>query len=167
MRPSADIWIRRFRGEGLSRKYWMADETAKECRDCLMPFTSLRRKHHCRICGQIFCHRCASNLVPGERWGHKGSIRTCNQCKNMLEEYDHRERIDAEAREASFLQEQSPMSSSMPEVEAQDLHTPLSQFAAKTLFSGNASVLPRRCERYRFNGESDDCLLYTSPSPRD
>ena len=156
VRPSADIWIRRFRGEGLSRKYWMADETAKECRDCLMPFTSLRRKHHCRICGQIFCHRCASNLVPGERWGHKGSIRTCNQCKNMLEEYDHRERIDAEAREASFLQEQSPMSSSMPEVEAQDLHTPLSQFAAKTLFSGNASVLPRRCERYRFNGESDD-----------
>ena len=104
VRPSADMWIRRFRGEGLSRKYWMADDTAKECRDCLMPFTSLRRKHHCRICGQIFCSRCASNLVPGARWGQKHAIRMCDQCHTMLEEYDRREHMDAEARDKSQRQ---------------------------------------------------------------
>lgn len=36
---------------GLSRDYWMDDETAKECYDCKSVFTAWRRKHHCRICG--------------------------------------------------------------------------------------------------------------------
>ena len=135
-RPSADAWIRRFRGEGLSRKYWMADETAKECRDCLMPFTPLRRRHHCRICGQIFCHRCASNLVTGERFAHKGPIRTCNQCRRMLQEYDRRKEIDAEVRkrprrssDATVHDEQLP--------DATDLHTPQSEFAAAALFASD------------------------------
>lgn len=144
-RPSADAWIRRFRGEGLSRKYWMADETAKECRNCLMPFTSLRRKHHCRICGQIFCSRCASNIVPGERWGQKGGVRTCDQCKAMLEEYDRREQIDAEARAQSHARKGSSVSNAATEAdEPPDLHTPLSQFAATTLFANDANALPRR-----------------------
>lgn len=142
-RPSADAWIRRFRGEGLSRKYWMADETAKECRDCLMPFTPLRRRHHCRICGQIFCHRCASNLVTGERFAHKGPIRTCNQCRRMLQEYDRRKEIDAEVRkrprrssDATVHDEQLP--------DATDLHTPQSEFAAAALFASDPHSLPQR-----------------------
>ncbi|WFD27134.1 1-phosphatidylinositol-3-phosphate 5-kinase [Malassezia nana] len=143
MRPSADVWIRRFRGEGLSRKYWMADETAKECRDCLMPFTSLRRKHHCRICGQIFCSRCASNLVPGERWGHKGALRTCRQCKHMLEEYDHRQKIDADAKAASVRPHAYSVSSILEE-DTNDVPAPLSEFAANTLFSHDSHMLPRR-----------------------
>ncbi|WFD34769.1 1-phosphatidylinositol-3-phosphate 5-kinase [Malassezia cuniculi] len=97
---SVDEWIRRFRGEGLSRKYWMADETVKECRECLMPFTRLRRRHHCRICGQIFCSRCASNIVSARRFGQSGDIRVCNQCMNMLAEYDRREQIDAPHKQA-------------------------------------------------------------------
>lgn len=137
VRPSADMWIRRFRGEGLSRKYWMADDTAKECRDCLMPFTSLRRKHHCRICGQIFCSRCASNLVPGARWGQKHAIRMCDQCHTMLEEYDRRERMDAEARDKSQRQPLlAPSPGLVPDLD--DVHTPQSQFAAKTLFAKDA-----------------------------
>ena len=142
MRPSADLWIRRFRGEGLSRKYWMADETAKECRDCLMPFTSLRRKHHCRICGQIFCSRCASNLVPGERWGHSGTLRTCDQCKHMLEEYDRRQKIDADARASSARPRAHSVSSVVDE--AHDVPAPRSEFAATTLFSHDSHMLPRR-----------------------
>lgn len=97
---SVDEWIRRFRGEGLSRKYWMADETVKECRECLMPFTQLRRRHHCRICGQIFCSRCSSNIIPARRFGLAGDIRVCNQCLNMLAEYDRREELDAPHRQA-------------------------------------------------------------------
>lgn len=142
MRPSADLWIRRFRGEGLSRKYWMADETAKECRDCLMPFTSLRRKHHCRICGQIFCSRCASNLVPGERWGHNGPLRTCDQCKHMLEEYDRRQKIDADARTASVRPRAQSASSVVDE--SHDVPAPRSEFAATTLFAHDSHMLPRR-----------------------
>ncbi|WFD40241.1 1-phosphatidylinositol-3-phosphate 5-kinase [Malassezia japonica] len=143
--PSADAWIRRFRGEGLSRKYWMADETAKECRDCLLPFTPLRRRHHCRICGQIFCNKCCSNIVPGAKFGHEEAIRTCNQCLHMLEEYDRREMIDAEHRaEALKTEAASPTFVSPTETEYGDLQTPQSQFAATTLFSQDAHTLPRR-----------------------
>ncbi|KAI3617565.1 hypothetical protein CBS9595_003474 [Malassezia furfur] len=148
--PSADAWIRRFRGEGLSRKYWMADETAKECRDCLLPFTPLRRRHHCRICGQIFCHKCCSNIVPGARFGHADAIRTCNQCLRMLQEYDRREAIDSEHRAAASARADdvssiAPLSPTEPDVD--DLHTPQSQFAATTLFSRDAHALPWRVPR--------------------
>lgn len=43
--------IRRLRGEGVNKDYWMADDTCRECYDCKATFTMLRRKHHCRICG--------------------------------------------------------------------------------------------------------------------
>lgn len=63
--PSVTKIIRRLRGEGLSKNYWMADENCKECYDCKSVFTTWRRKHHCRICGQIFCSRCAPNIIKG------------------------------------------------------------------------------------------------------
>ncbi|GJJ05894.1 hypothetical protein Clacol_000081 [Clathrus columnatus] len=77
--------IRRIRGEGLSRDYWMDDAKAKECYDCKSVFTTWRRKHHCRICGQIFCSRCASNIIKGSRFGQEGMVRVCNLCLEKLE----------------------------------------------------------------------------------
>lgn len=77
--------IRRLRGEGLSRDYWMDDESCKECYDCKSVFTTWRRKHHCRICGQIFCARCASNIIKGARFGQDSMIRICNICLKTLE----------------------------------------------------------------------------------
>ncbi|KZO89685.1 hypothetical protein CALVIDRAFT_603485 [Calocera viscosa TUFC12733] len=78
--------IRRIRGEGLSKTYWMEDEHCKECYDCKSVFTTWRRKHHCRICGQIFCSRCASNLIKASRFNADGTVRVCNLCMRMLEE---------------------------------------------------------------------------------
>ncbi|KAH8119967.1 hypothetical protein DFH11DRAFT_1557576 [Phellopilus nigrolimitatus] len=80
--------IRRIRGEGLSRDYWMDDENCKECYDCKSVFTTWRRKHHCRICGQIFCSRCASNVIKGSRFGHEGMLRVCNLCLEKLHHDD-------------------------------------------------------------------------------
>ncbi|WWC88696.1 uncharacterized protein L201_003609 [Kwoniella dendrophila CBS 6074] len=79
--------IRRIRGEGLSKHYWMADESCKECYDCKSIFTAWRRKHHCRICGQIFCSRCASNIIGARRFGQDGAVRVCNLCLKIMEEY--------------------------------------------------------------------------------
>ncbi|KAF5384947.1 hypothetical protein D9615_001145 [Tricholomella constricta] len=76
--------MRRIRGEGLSRDYWMDDENCKECYDCKSVFTTWRRKHHCRICGQIFCSRCASNIIKGSRFGQDGMVRVCNLCLEKL-----------------------------------------------------------------------------------
>ncbi|KAB5595039.1 1-phosphatidylinositol-3-phosphate 5-kinase [Ceratobasidium theobromae] len=78
--------IRRLRGEGLSRDYWMDDEHCKECYDCKSVFTTWRRKHHCRVCGQIFCSRCAANIISSSRFGQEGMIRVCNLCLQVLED---------------------------------------------------------------------------------
>jgi 1-phosphatidylinositol-3-phosphate 5-kinase len=43
----------KIRWVGLSRDYWMDDENCKECYDCKSVFTTWRRKHHCRICGEL------------------------------------------------------------------------------------------------------------------
>ncbi|KAL4251514.1 1-phosphatidylinositol-3-phosphate 5-kinase [Abortiporus biennis] len=86
--------IRRIRGEGLSRDYWMDDALCKECYDCKSVFTTWRRKHHCRICGQIYCSRCASNIIKGARFGHDGMVRICNLCLDKLANVDEDEEDD-------------------------------------------------------------------------
>lgn len=68
----------------LSRRYWMSDESARECYDCKQPFSAFLRKHHCRICGLIFCHKCASNFIPGQPFGFEGDVRVCNFCVRRI-----------------------------------------------------------------------------------
>ncbi|KAG6874420.1 hypothetical protein C0995_015156 [Termitomyces sp. Mi166 len=94
--------IRRIRGEGLSRDYWMDDENCKECYDCKSVFTTWRRKHHCRICGQIFCSRCASNIIKGSRFGHDGMVRVCNLCLEKLAIVDEDDDDDRRSVVSSF-----------------------------------------------------------------
>lgn len=64
----------------LSKRYWVSDESAKECYDCKQSFGTFLRRHHCRICGLIFCHRCASNFIAGQPFGLEGEVRVCNFC---------------------------------------------------------------------------------------
>jgi hypothetical protein len=56
---------------------WMPDELVSRCHSCDLSFTALRRRHHCRTCGQIFCNACASNFLTLE---DQEVIRVCNQC---------------------------------------------------------------------------------------
>ena len=42
---------------------WMPDKICKVCYNCEDQFTMYRRRHHCRMCGQIFCDRCSSECV--------------------------------------------------------------------------------------------------------
>jgi 1-phosphatidylinositol-3-phosphate 5-kinase len=39
----------RLRSKVLPKELWMRDETAKECFYCGEPFSTFRRKHHCRM----------------------------------------------------------------------------------------------------------------------
>lgn len=71
----------------ISKEYWMKDESAKECFTCGKPFSTFRRKHHCRICGQIFCHSCTL-LMDGERLGYDGKMRVCHNCFEHVNTYE-------------------------------------------------------------------------------
>jgi len=64
----------------LSKKHWMPDQTCKVCYDCEAPFTLFRRRHHCRICGQVFCNGCSAQNIDGSLYNIQGSVRVCNYC---------------------------------------------------------------------------------------
>ncbi|CBQ67997.1 probable FAB1-phosphatidylinositol 3-phosphate 5-kinase [Sporisorium reilianum SRZ2] len=149
LQTSADAIVRRMRGEGLSRKFWMADENAKECRECLSVFTPFRRKHHCRICGQIFCGRCAANVLKGKRFNLDGMIRACNFCKRMLEEYDRHELENQRHNKLNLVTQRASKNPNRVQpdkdmisapLEAQ-IRSPQAQFAANHLFA-SASAGP-------------------------
>ncbi|GFY40745.1 lateral signaling target protein 2 homolog [Trichonephila inaurata madagascariensis] len=59
---------------------WMPDELSSNCMACKVQFTILRRRHHCRNCGKIFCSRCSSNSIPLPQFGHLKPVRVCNHC---------------------------------------------------------------------------------------
>ncbi|QLL33919.1 hypothetical protein HG536_0F02440 [Torulaspora globosa] len=71
----------------ISKEYWMKDDSAKECFTCGKSFNTFRRRHHCRICGQIFCNSCTFS-VSGERFGSDGTMRVCNHCYEHANNYE-------------------------------------------------------------------------------
>ena len=44
--------------EGLPQ--WRRDGSVKNCTLCVRTFSSFRRRHHCRLCGDVFCYKCCS-----------------------------------------------------------------------------------------------------------
>ncbi|MDP2436224.1 MAG: FYVE zinc finger domain-containing protein [archaeon] len=85
----------------------VANEKRTSCKECRAQFVASAiwgtGKHHCRCCGDIFCHNCSNNWVP-ESWIPlpiqipKGwlefqttilfsgsSLRVCNKCKATLD----------------------------------------------------------------------------------
>jgi len=43
---------------------WVKDEDAPACFVCKADFTLFRRRHHCRVCGNVICADCSSNTLP-------------------------------------------------------------------------------------------------------
>ncbi|KAF2877152.1 hypothetical protein BDV95DRAFT_558606 [Massariosphaeria phaeospora] len=67
----------------LDREFWMRDENAKDCFNCGDTFSTFRRKHHCRTCGQIFDGKCTS-LVSGQVFGLSATVRVCKPCEAII-----------------------------------------------------------------------------------
>jgi len=63
----------------------MPDDQVSHCMNssCATVFTTFRRRHHCRLCGNIFCSRCCSNLMLIENL-YKDVQRVCNICFNRV-----------------------------------------------------------------------------------
>src|SRR5690348_11532930 len=53
-----------------SKCLWVPDEKALNCSNCQKIFSALfLRKHHCRICGNVFCKECSKKTIEGKYWG--------------------------------------------------------------------------------------------------
>uniref|UniRef100_A0A5B7AAL3 1-phosphatidylinositol-3-phosphate 5-kinase n=1 Tax=Davidia involucrata TaxID=16924 RepID=A0A5B7AAL3_DAVIN len=86
-------WIpRRTEPRNVSRDFWMPDRSCRVCYECDLQFTIFNRRHHCRLCGRVFCAKCTTNSVPAptdepkigsEEWER---VRVCNYCFKQWEQ---------------------------------------------------------------------------------
>nr|XP_033810989.1 zinc finger FYVE domain-containing protein 1-like isoform X2 [Geotrypetes seraphini] len=61
--------------------YWRPNHEITACFDCKKVFDPEERKHHCRACGEGFCHGCSNQVmqVPERGWG-ASPVRVCKAC---------------------------------------------------------------------------------------
>ncbi|XWS18767.1 hypothetical protein CRYUN_Cryun32bG0073000 [Craigia yunnanensis] len=76
----------------VSRDFWMPDHSCRVCYDCDSQFTLFNRRHHCRLCGRVFCAKCTANSVPAPSndsripQEEREKIRVCNYCFKQWEQ---------------------------------------------------------------------------------
>ncbi|KAL3668172.1 hypothetical protein V7S43_007034 [Phytophthora oleae] len=75
-------------------QYWMPDHLCKVCYDCSAAFSLFRRRHHCRLCGQIFCYDCSNQFVDGTPHGFPGVIRVCKFCFQFADAAGKKEKVN-------------------------------------------------------------------------
>ncbi|XP_054847147.1 FYVE and coiled-coil domain-containing protein 1 isoform X2 [Eublepharis macularius] len=57
---------------------WLGDAEVSCCQDCQKEFGWMNRRHHCRLCGRIFCYYCCNHYAMSKHTGKKE--RCCRAC---------------------------------------------------------------------------------------
>jgi len=66
-------------GAYLDKSLWDADSSAADCAHCHAKFTMLKRRHHCRACGHVYCADCSPKVKMPE-----DTVRLCQSCCTKL-----------------------------------------------------------------------------------
>ena len=74
---SRGVWRGGPRHEGES-DFWMPDDKCSSCIQCDAVFSWWKRKHHCRVCGRIFCADCSAKVLI--RNDSPEPVRVCDGC---------------------------------------------------------------------------------------
>jgi len=72
---------------GDKKKMWLNDENAKICCDCKGSFDLIKRRHHCRFCGRVFCEACSSKKTALTLFNYDTAVRVCSTCFLLLDRY--------------------------------------------------------------------------------
>lgn len=86
---------------------WVDDTNVTRCYNCRNEFGWYLRKHHCRMCGHIFCWKCSDNWkrlpdyvddipTPTGYWKafkRKDPVRICFACNQKLEQLEKMHRL--------------------------------------------------------------------------
>lgn len=59
---------------------WVPDEYSPECEHCAQLFTLIKRRHHCRVCGHLYCGDCIVKVTLPPTLGFLCSQKTCLRC---------------------------------------------------------------------------------------
>ncbi len=63
-----------------TKKEWVSDHDRTNCSLCVQTFGMLKRKHHCRVCGEVVCSTCTVFKVVNGTGDEGGKIRVCKAC---------------------------------------------------------------------------------------
>jgi hypothetical protein len=71
---------------------WVPDEASICCRVCDADFGLFTRRHHCRLCGELFCARCCWKKISLEEFSlanlrdaDVASVRVCDSCSLVVD----------------------------------------------------------------------------------
>ncbi|KCV68216.1 hypothetical protein H696_05142 [Fonticula alba] len=120
---------------------WVPDEEVSNCRMCHAPFTQLNRRHHCRQCGDIFCHSCSSKKIPMPQFDFARNERVCRACTPITT-------YVADASSDLFPEKQSAAAKSIAEMARQE-----DGFSKIVLYGGIGALI------YLCNSTNEDVLL--------
>ena len=79
---------------------WTEDSSVVNCYNCESSFNIYNRRHHCRLCGRIFCYRCSdifviipeelkiSAMMPSSTINSKEKERICGKCFIRIDEFN-------------------------------------------------------------------------------
>lgn len=64
---------------------WIPDNETNACMNCKQTHTFLVRRHHCRMCGKIYCADCISKRALVPNISSKKMVKVCDSCYQELE----------------------------------------------------------------------------------
>uniref|UniRef100_A0A7S0NDK9 FYVE-type domain-containing protein n=1 Tax=Hanusia phi TaxID=3032 RepID=A0A7S0NDK9_9CRYP len=62
---------------------WVDDTNVTQCKSCGFVFSFIIRKHHCRMCGHVFCRYCAAETWPLPKFEYLSPVRVCRKCARL------------------------------------------------------------------------------------
>ncbi|XP_053679568.1 zinc finger FYVE domain-containing protein 9 [Anopheles nili] len=68
---------------GKVQPFWVPDNSTKFCMQCNQKFSVIKRRHHCRACGQLLCSSCCCLKAKLEYLGDV-EARVCIECDVIL-----------------------------------------------------------------------------------
>ena len=75
-------------GAGIRPPNWVPDEEVLVCmsRNCETKFSFWQRRHHCRLCGNVYCDACTQmRAMMPDVFGTKDPQRVCEPCYQRIE----------------------------------------------------------------------------------
>lgn len=70
----------------MAEPQWTPDKEVTTCLGCQAKFDFIKRKHHCRRCGHIFCNKCCATKVQFHRMGFVDPVRLCTPCATVTKQ---------------------------------------------------------------------------------
>ncbi|OQS00168.1 hypothetical protein THRCLA_06173 [Thraustotheca clavata] len=64
-----------------ARSNWIPDRARAQCTGCGKGFSFVRRRHHCRVCGDIVCGKCSRTVYLVNTRSNVG--RSCPSCADV------------------------------------------------------------------------------------